>query len=127
MKALFDEFKDFLMKGNLIELAVAFVMGLAFAAVINSLVENLVMPIIAAVVGKPDFRSLTFTIHDSVFRYGSFITDVIQFVAIGAAVFFFIVKPVQMVLARRGGRDAEEEAPSDEERRHQELLAALRR
>jgi large conductance mechanosensitive channel len=127
MKALLDEFKDFLMKGNLIELAVAFVMGLAFAAVINSLVENLVMPIIAAVVGKSDFRSLTFTIHDSVFRYGSFITDVIQFVAIGAAVFFFIVKPVQLMLARRGGRDAEEEAPSDEERRHQELLAALRR
>ena len=127
MKALLDEFKDFLMKGNLIELAVAFVMGLAFAAVVNSLIENLVMPIVAAVVGKPDFRSLTFTIHDSVFRYGSFITDVIQFVAIGAAVFFFIVKPVQLVLARRGGRDAEEEAPSDEERRHQELLAALRR
>jgi large conductance mechanosensitive channel len=127
MKSLLEEFKDFLMKGNLIELAVAFVMGLAFAAVINSLVENLVMPIIAAVIGKPDFRSLTFTIHDSVFRYGSFITDVIQFAAIGAAVFFFIVKPVQLVLARRGGRDAEEEAPSDEERRHQELLAALRR
>ena len=127
MKALFDEFKDFLMKGNLIELAVAFVMGLAFAAVVNSLIENLVMPIVAAVVGKPDFRSLTFTIHDSVFRYGSFITDVIQFAAIAAAVFFFIVKPVQLALAQRPGRDAEEEAPSDEERRHQELLAALRR
>ena len=94
MKSLLDEFKDFLMKGNLIELAVAFVMGLAFAAVINSLVENLVMPIIAAVIGKPDFSSLTFTINDSVFRYGAFITDVIQFTAIAAAVFFFIVKPV---------------------------------
>ena len=127
MKSLVDEFKDFLMKGNLIELAVAFVMGLAFAAVVNSLIENLVMPIIAAVVGKPDFRSLTFTINDSVFRYGSFITDVIQFAAIAAAVFFFIVKPVQLVLATRPGREAEEEGPSDEERRHQELLAALRR
>jgi large conductance mechanosensitive channel len=127
MKSLVDEFKDFLMKGNLIELAVAFVMGLAFAAVVNSLIENLVMPIVAAVVGKPDFRSLTFTINDSVFRYGSFITDVIQFAAIAAAVFFFIVKPVQLALARRPGREAEEEAPSDEERRHQELLAALRR
>ena len=126
MKPLLQEFKDFLMKGNLIELAVAFVMGLAFAAVINSLVDNLVMPIIAAVVGKPDFRSLTFTIHDSVFRYGSFITDVIQFIAIAAAVFFFIVKPVQLARAQRTGRDAEEEGPSDEERRHQELLAALR-
>jgi large conductance mechanosensitive channel len=114
------------MKGNLVELAVAFVMGLAFAAVINSLVDNLVMPIIAAVIGKPDFSALTFTINDSVFRYGAFITDVIQFVAIAAAVFFFIVKPVQLARAQRSGRDAEEEAPSDEERRHQELLAALR-
>jgi large conductance mechanosensitive channel len=126
MKPLLEEFKDFLMKGNLVELAVAFVMGLAFAAVINSLVDNLVMPIIAAVIGKPDFSALTFTINDSVFRYGAFITDVIQFVAIAAAVFFFIVKPVQLALAQRSGRDAEEEAPSDEERRHQELLAALR-
>jgi large conductance mechanosensitive channel len=126
MKALLEEFKDFMMKGNLIELAVAFVMGLAFAAVINSLVDNLVMPVIAAVIGKPDFRGLTFTINDAVFFYGAFITDVIQFVAIAAAVFFFIVKPVQLALARRPGRDAEEEAPSDEERRHQELLAALR-
>lgn len=127
MKPLLAEFKDFLMRGNLIELAVAFVMGLAFAAVINSLVENLVMPVIAAIIGKPDFSALTFTINDSVFRYGAFITDLIKFVAIAAAVFFFIVKPVQVVLARRGARDAEEEAPSDEERRHQELLAALRR
>jgi large conductance mechanosensitive channel len=126
MKPLLEEFKDFLMKGNLVELAVAFVMGLAFAAVINSLVDNLVMPIIAAMIGKPDFSALTFTINDSVFRYGAFITDVIQFVAIAAAVFFFIVKPVQLARAQRSGRDAEEEAPSDEERRHQELLAALR-
>ena len=127
MKPLLQEFKDFLMKGNLIELAVAFVMGLAFATVINSLVDNLVMPVIAAVIGKPDFSSLTFTINDSVFRYGAFITDVIQFIAIAAAVFFFIVKPVQLARAQRSGRDAEEEAPSDDERRHQELLAALRR
>jgi large conductance mechanosensitive channel len=126
MAALLTEFKEFLMKGNLVELAVAFVMGLAFAAVVNSLVENLVMPIIAMIFGEPDFSDLTFTINDAVFRYGAFITDVIQFLAIAAAVYFFVVKPVQMALARRGGRDAEEEAPSDEERRHQELLAALR-
>ena len=117
-------FRDFLFTGNIVELAVAFVMGLAFAAVVNSLVNNLVMPIIAAIIGKPDFRDLTFTIHHSVFRYGSFLTDVIQFVAIGAAVFFFIVKPVQMMLDR--GRKEIEEGMPDEERRHQELLAALR-
>jgi large conductance mechanosensitive channel len=123
---MLTEFKDFLMKGNLIELAVAFVMGAAFAAVVNSLVENLVMPVIAMIFGEPDFSSLDFTINDAVFRYGAFITDVIQFIAIALAVFFFIVKPVQMARARRTGREAEEEAPSDEERRHQELLAALR-
>jgi large conductance mechanosensitive channel len=127
MKPVLQEFKEFLVRGNLIELAVAFVMGLAFAAVINSLVENLIMPIAAAVLGKPDFSVLTFTINGSQFRYGVFITDLIQFVVIAAAVFFFVVKPVQLALAHRPGRESEEEAPSDDERRHQELLAALRR
>ncbi len=119
------ELKDFLFRGNIVELAVAFVIGVAFATVVNSLVNNLVMPIVAMVIGKPDFSSLTFTINDAVFRYGAFITDVIQFAAIGAAVFFFVVKPVQMMLARGRGEPAEEAVP-DEERRHQELLAALR-
>ena len=121
---MIKEFKDFLFRGNIVELAVAFVMGLAFAAVVTSLVDNLVMPIIAAIIGKPDFRDLTFTIHRSVFHYGAFLTDLIQFVAIAAAVFFFIVKPVQMMLAR--SREPIEEGMPDEERRHQELLAALR-
>jgi large conductance mechanosensitive channel len=125
MQTMFKEFKDFLFKGNIVELAVAFVMGLAFAAVVNSLVSNLVMPIVAAIIGKPDFSGLTFTIHHSIFRYGAFISDVIQFVAIGAAVFFFIVKPVQFMLAR-SRREPIEEGMPDEERRHQELLAALR-
>jgi large conductance mechanosensitive channel len=121
---MIKEFKDFLFRGNIVELAVAFVMGLAFAAVVNSLVNNLVMPIVAAVIGKPDFGSLTFTIHRSVFHYGAFITDLIQFVAIAAAVFFFIVKPVQIMIARSREEPIEEGMP-DEERRHQELLAAL--
>ncbi len=123
---MLKEFKDFLMRGNLIELAVAFVMGVAFAAVLNAFVTDIVTPIIGAIFGKVDFSSLTFTIHKSHFLYGSFITALIQFVTIALAVFFFIVKPTQMVLARRRARDAEEEAPSDEERRHQETLAALR-
>jgi large conductance mechanosensitive channel len=123
---MITEFKDFLFRGNIVELAVAFVMGLAFAAVVTSLVDNLVMPIVAAIIGKPDFRDLTFTLNDAVFRYGAFLTDVIQFVAIAAAVFFFIVKPVQLMLAR-GRREPIEEGMPDEERRHQELLAALRR
>jgi large conductance mechanosensitive channel len=97
----------------------------AFAAVVNSLVNNLVMPIVAMIIGKPDFSGLTFTINDAVFRYGAFITDVIAFVAIAAAVFFFVVKPVQMMLARL--RSPVEEGMPDEERRHQELLEALGR
>ena len=122
---MLQEFKDFVFRGNIVELAVAFVMGLAFAAVINSLVENIVMPIIAMNIGKPDFSDLTFTINDSVYRYGAFITDLIQFLAIAAAVFFFIVKPMQAMLRRLERTPAEEGMP-DEERRHQELLAALR-
>ena len=121
---MLKEFRDFLFRGNIVELAVAFVMGLAFAAVVNSLVNDLVMPVIAMIIGKPDFSNLTFTINDAQFRYGAFITNVIKFVAIAAAVFFFIVKPVN-VLLQRFLSPAEEGMP-DEERRHQELLAALR-
>jgi large conductance mechanosensitive channel len=119
------EFKDFLLRGNIVELAVAFVMGVAFAAVVNSLVENLLMPVIAMIIGEPDFNGLDFTINDAVFRYGAFITDAIQFVAIAAAVFFFVVKPVQSMLTRLRPGPAEEGTP-DEERRHRELLAAVR-
>jgi len=117
------EFRDFLMKGNVVELAIAFVMGVAFAAVVNSFVNDLVMPVIAMIIGKPDFSDLTFTINDAVFRYGSFITAVITFIAIAAAVFFFVVKPMDAMKKRM--TRAEEATISDEERRHQELLAAL--
>ena len=120
------EFRDFLLRGNLIELAVAFVMGVAFAAVINSLVKNLVMPIVAALVGRPSFDDLTFTIHRSIFHYGSFITDVITFLAIAVAVFFFIVKPLDTVMKRSRSEELAPEEVSVEERRHQELLLALR-
>lgn len=121
---MLKEFKDFIMKGNILDLAVAFVIGLAFAAVVTSLVNDLIMPIIAMIIGKPDFSGLTFTINDAVFRYGSFITEVISFVAVAGAIFIFVVKPMQMVMAK--AKKQEEEGVSDEERRHQELLAALR-
>ena len=121
---MLKEFRDFLLRGNIVELAVAFVIGLAFAAVVNALVNDLIMPIIAAIIGKPNFDDLTFTINDAVFRYGAFITVVIQFVAIAAAVFFVVVKPVNALLKRY--RSPAEEGMPDEERRHQELLAALR-
>jgi len=118
------EFKDFLMKGNIVQLAVAFVMGVAFAAVVNSFVNDLIMPILAMIFGKPNFDDLTFTINEAVFRYGSFITAVITFVSIAAAVFFFVVKPMDAI--RKRMTKEEEASISDEERRHQELLAALR-
>jgi large conductance mechanosensitive channel len=121
---MLKEFRDFLLRGNIVELAVAFVMGLAFAAVVNSLVNDLIMPVIAMIIGKPDFSGLTFTINGAQFRYGAFITNVVQFVAIGASVFFFVVRPVNALLRRF--RSPAEEGMPDEERRHQELLAALR-
>ena len=121
---MLKEFRDFLMRGNLIELAVAFVMGLAFAALVMSFVNDLIMPIVAMIIGKPDFSDLTFTINDAVFRYGAFITAVITFISTAAAIFFFVVKPINALTTRM--TRAEEEAVSDEERRHQELLAALR-
>jgi large conductance mechanosensitive channel len=121
---MLKEFRDFLVRGNIVDLAVAFVMGVAFGALVNSFVNDLVMPIIAMIIGKPDFSDLTFTINDAVFRYGAFITQLTSFVAVAAAVFFFIVRPVWALRARFVPQ--EEEPISDEERRHQELLAALR-
>ena len=120
MGKIVKEFKDFLMQGNLITLAIAFVMGGAFAALLTSFVGDIITPIIGAIFGKPDFSSLTFSIHNSPFKYGSFITSLITFVSIAAAVFFFIVKPYEML-----SKQTEDAGPSDEERRHQELLAAL--
>jgi large conductance mechanosensitive channel len=89
------DFKDFLLRGNLIELAVAFVIGLAFAAVVTALVEDLITPLIAAIFGKPDFSDLTFTINDSVFRYGDFLNALITFVLIAAAIYFLVVVPIK--------------------------------
>ena len=121
---MIKEFRDFLMRGNIVDLAVAFVMGVAFGALVNSFVNDLVMPIVAMIIGKPDFSNLTFTINNAVFAYGAFITQAIAFIATAAAVFFFIVKPVGALRARFVR--PEDESIPDEERRHQELLAALR-
>jgi large conductance mechanosensitive channel len=109
------EFKAFLMQGSLITLAVAFVMGAAFAALLTSFVGDMIMPLIGAIFGKTDFSALTFTIHHSVFHWGSFLNAVITFVTIALAVFLFVVKPYEAVTART--KKAEEEAgPTNEER-----------
>jgi len=121
---MLKEFRDFLMRGNLVELAVAFVMGLAFAALISSFVDDLIMPIVAMIIGKPDFSNLTFTINDAVFRYGAFLTALLTFVVTAAAIFFFVVKPMNALMARV--RKPAEDEITDEERRHQELLAAIK-
>ena len=124
---MLDEFKAFLLRGNLIDLAVAFVIGLAFAAVISAFVTFLVNPLIALIVGQPDLSGIDFTIRDARFGVGDFLNALITFVATAAAVFFFIVKPYQVVQARRvRGEEPEEPTVSDEDRRHLELLAALR-
>jgi len=124
MTKILRDFKDFIFRGNLITLAIAFVMGVAFAALITAFVSDIIMPIIGMIFGKSDFSGESFTINGSHFLYGSFINAVITFASIAAAVFFFIVKPYEVVQARRV-KGEEEAPPSDEERRHQELLAAL--
>jgi large conductance mechanosensitive channel len=102
-------FRQFLLRGNVLDLAVAVVIGAAFGAVVTALVKDLITPIIAAVVGKPDFSGITFTVNGSKFLIGDFINAVVSFILIGAAVYFFVVLPVNTLMARikRG------EAPPD--------------
>jgi large conductance mechanosensitive channel len=99
-------------------------MGLAFAALIASFVDDLILPIVAMIFGEPDFSSLDFTINGAIFRYGAFITALITFLTTAAAI-FFVVRPVSAIMARM--EKPSEEEVTDEERRHQELLAALER
>jgi large conductance mechanosensitive channel len=99
-------FKDFISRGNVIDLAVAVVIGTAFAALVKSLVGDLLTPVVAALIGEPDFSGLTFTINDSVFHYGSFLNAVITFLSVAAAVYFLVVLPLQKV-KERSERDEE--------------------
>ena len=101
------DFKEFLLRGNLVTTAVAFVIGLAFAAVITALVTDLFTPLIGAIIGKTSLESLTFTVHHGVFLYGSFLTSVIQFVLIAAVIFFLVVKPYN-AFEKRTARDVPE-------------------
>jgi len=93
-------FKQFILRGNVLDLAVAVVMGVAFGAVVTALVKDLITPFIAAIVGKPDFSAIEFTINGSKFPIGDFINAVISFFLIAAAVYFFIVLPMNTLLAR---------------------------
>jgi large conductance mechanosensitive channel len=95
-------FKEFLFRGNVVDLAVAVVIGAAFGAVVTALVKDLLTPLIAALVGKPDFSAFTFTINGSKFLYGEFLNAVISFALVGAAIYFFIVVPMKALTTRMG-------------------------
>jgi large conductance mechanosensitive channel len=93
-------FREFLFRGNVVDLAVAVVIGGAFGGIVTALVKDLLTPLIAALVGKPDFSALTFTVNNSKFLYGDFLNAVVSFVLIVAAIYFFIVVPMNAVTSR---------------------------
>ena len=112
---MIKEFREFLLRGNVVDLAVAVVIGAAFGALVTSLVNDVLMQIVAIVVGEPNFGGLTLTVNDAEIRYGAFLNAVITFVAVAAAIFFFVVKPINALMARRkAGQEPEPEAvPED--------------
>src|SRR5690348_4378307 len=102
-------FKQFLLRGNVVDLAVAVVIGAAFGAVVTAFVKDLLTPLIAALVGKPDFSSLSFTVNNSIFLIGDFFNALISFLLIAAAVYFFVVTPINALVSRY----RKEPAPAD--------------
>ena len=121
MRSWGTEFKQFLLRGNVIDLAVAFVVGAAFAAVVQAAVTDLLTPLVAAIFGQPDFSSLKFTVNGSVFRYGHFLNVLIAFVTVALVVFFFVVKPINRLteLSRR------RESPDPSTRKCPECLSEI--
>ena len=123
---MLKEFREFILRGNLVDLAVAVVIGTAFAAVVTALVAYMITPLIAAIGGEPDFSALSFTINGSNFYYGQFLNAVLTFVIIAAAVFFFVVKPVNALLAYSSTRPVDEPTRKCPEC-HSEIPEAARR
>lgn len=107
---MLKDFKQFITRGNTVELAVAVVIGTAFGAIVTSLVKDIITPLIAAIGGQPDFSSLTFTLNGSKFLYGDFINAVISFLIIAAVVFFLIIQPINKMTAFANRKKAAEEA-----------------
>jgi large conductance mechanosensitive channel len=103
--SLLTDFKKFLLRGNVVDLAVAIVVGTAFTAVVKALVSDILTPIIAVIFGKPDFAALSFTINNSHFAYGDFINNLITFATVAAAMFFFVVTPINVLMSRRAEED----------------------
>ncbi len=98
---MFAGFRNFILRGNVVDLAIAVVIGTAFGAVVSALVKDLLTPLIAAIVGQPNFSSLTFTVNNSHFLYGDVINAVITFLAIAAVVYYVVVVPMNRIAARR--------------------------
>lgn len=115
MTGVLREFRDFVFRGNVLELAIAFVMGVAFTAVVQSAVNDLLMPLIAAVVGQPSFADIDLTIGDATLEFGSFLESVVAFLAVAAVVYFAVVTPVNLLLARRTRGEAPADVPLPEE------------
>ncbi len=93
-------FRDFILRGNVVDLAVAVVIGVAFSAIVNALVTDLINPLIAAIVQKPDFSALILTVHGGKIKYGDFLNAVISFLLIAGTVYFFIVLPINALLKK---------------------------
>ena len=97
---MLKEFKQFLLRGNVVDLAIGVVIGGAFGALVTSLVADILTPFIGAIAKVPDFSSLSFTINDSIFMYGHFINTFISFILIASTIFFFIIKPMNFIIAK---------------------------
>lgn len=119
---MLNEFKKFILRGNVVDLAIAVVIGAAFGAVVNSMVADLITPLIAAFGGQPDFSSLSFTINGSKFMYGSFINALLSFLILAAVVFFFVVQPLNKLMSKLTPK---EEAKAPAERECPECLSGI--
>jgi large conductance mechanosensitive channel len=110
--SLLSDFKKFLLRGNVVDLAVALVVGIAFGAVVKAVVADILTPIIAVIFGQPDFENLKFTINHSQFHYGDLLNNLFTFVSVAGGVFFFVVAPINALMARRATEDpASKECP----------------
>ena len=125
MISVLKGFKEFILRGNVVDLAVAVVIGAAFGAVVTALVADIITPLIAAIGGQRDFSKLTFTIHKSKFLYGSFINAVISFIIIAAAIYFIVVLPLNKLAERRAARLAAGQPATDEPQEKSEDLVVL--
>ena len=119
---MLKDFKKFVLRGNVVDLAVAVVIGAAFGNIVTSLVKDLVTPMIAAIGGQPDFSSLVFTINGSRFMYGNFINNLVSFLIIAAVIFFFVVQPLNKLMTHL---KPSEEVDSPAERECPECLSAI--